>query len=171
MVVLDRVLPDVDGVDLLFALRRRGMMTPTLILSALGEPADRVAGLNAGAEDYLAKPFDGDELLARLRALRRRPVDVARYLRVPGGALDVDTRQVILDGRPTVRLSARECALLLILAGRPRRIFSRNELRLAVFADASVEIVDTYVHYLRRKLGRAVVDTVRGYGYQLGSLR
>jgi two-component system, OmpR family, response regulator len=171
VVVLDRRLPAGDGLDLLMLLRANGMVTPTLIVSALGNPADRVAGLDAGAEDYLTKPFDVDELLARLRALRRRHLDTARRLPVPGGLLDLDTRQVLLPDRPGPRLSVRECALLATLAGRPRKVFSRDELRMLAFDDAGVEIVDTYVHYLRRKLGRAVVDTVRGYGYQLGTQR
>jgi two-component system, OmpR family, response regulator QseB len=171
VVVLDRRLPGIDGLSLLVSLRLKGMVTPTLVLSALGSPADRVIGLDAGAEDYLAKPFDDDELLARLRSLRRRHLDTPRRLPVPGGVLDLDTRRVMLDGRPVVRLSARECTLLITLAGRPRRVFSRDELRALVFDDAGVEIVDTYVHYLRRKLGRTVVATVRGYGYQLGPLR
>lgn len=170
VVVLDRKLPGVAGLSMLVSLRRKGIVTPMLVLSALGSPADRVTGLDAGAEDYLAKPFDDDELLARLRALRRRHHDTARRLPVPGGVLDLDTRRVILDGRPEVRLSARECALLTTLAGRPRRVFSRNELRVMVFDDAGFEIVDVYVHYLRRKLGRTVIATVRGYGYQLGPL-
>lgn len=171
VVLLDRRLPGADGLDVLLALRRKGMVTPTLVLSALGDPADRVAGLDAGAEDYLAKPFDVDELLARLRALRRRHFDTARYVRVPGGVLDRDTRQVTLVGQPGVRLSARECALLTTLAGRPHRVFSRDELRLLAFDGVGVEIVDTYVHYVRRKLGRTIIATVRGYGYRMGPLR
>jgi two-component system response regulator QseB len=171
VVVMDRRLPAGDGLELLILLRAKGMLTPTLVLSALGNPADRVTGLDAGAEDYLAKPFDADELLARLRALRRRHLDTSRRLPVPGGMLDLDTRQVIRPDQPGLRLSVRESALLATLAGRPRKVFSRDELRTSVFDDRGVEIVDTYVHYLRRKLGRDVVDTVRGYGYQLGALR
>jgi two-component system response regulator QseB len=169
VVLLDRGLPAINGLDLLARLRSHGMTTPTLILSALGNPADRVDGLDAGAEDYLGKPFDVDELLARLRALRRRHLDAARRLPVPGGVLDLDTRQVAVAGGRPVRLSARECTLLATLAARPRKIFSRDELRMLVFDDAGVETVESYVHYVRRKLGAAVVDTVRGRGYQLGS--
>jgi two-component system response regulator QseB len=90
---------------------------------------------------------------------------------VPGGVLDRDTRQVTLVGQPGVRLSARECDLLTTLAGRPHRVFSRDELRLLAFDGVGVEIVDTYVHYVRRKLGRSIISTVRGYGYQVGPLR
>jgi two-component system, OmpR family, response regulator QseB len=169
VVVLDRGLPAIDGLDLLTRLRSHGMTTPTLILSALGNPADRVDGLDAGAEDYLGKPFDIDELLARLRALRRRHLDEARRLPVPGGVLDLDTRQVVIAGAPVVRLSARECTLLATLAARPGKVFSRSELRSLAFDDAGVETIETYVHYVRRKLGPGVVDTVRGRGYQLGT--
>src|SRR5262249_6155830 len=95
VLVLDRRLPALDGLDLLRRLRRSGVTTPTLMLSALGNPADRVAGLDAGAEDYLAKPFDVEELLARLRALRRRHLDAARMLPLGELGLDLDTRQVV----------------------------------------------------------------------------
>ncbi len=170
VIVLDRGLPAVEGLDLLTRLRGKGVVTPTLVLSALANPADRVVGLDAGAEDYLPKPFDIDELLARLRALRRRHVDVARSVPVPGGQLDLDTRLVAIDTEPTpVRLSERECALLAVLASRPSRVFARADLLELVFDSAASEVVvDTYVHYLRRKLGKHVVETVRGRGYQLG---
>jgi two-component system response regulator QseB len=169
LVLLDRGLPAIDGLDLLTRLRTNGLTTPTLILSALGNPADRVTGLDAGAEDYLGKPFDIDELLARLRALRRRHLDEAQRLPVRGGVLDLETRQVAMAGRPVVRLSPRECTLLATLAARPKKVFSRDELRLLAFEDAGVETVETYVHYVRRKLGPDVVETVRGRGYQLGA--
>lgn len=169
VLVLDRGLPALDGLDLLARLRLKGVTTPTLVLSALGNPADRVAGLDAGAEDYLAKPFDIDELLARLRALRRRHLDAARVLPLPGGQLDLDTRLAAFGAQPPVRLSERECATLALLAARPSRVFSREDLLDLVFDDAESDaVVETYVHYLRRKLGKRVIDTVRGRGYQLG---
>jgi len=180
LVVLDRGLPAVEGLDMLERLRGRGVTTPALVLSALGNPSDRVEGLDAGAEDYLAKPFDIDELLARLRALLRRHRDSGRHVQVPGGRLDLDSRQVTVgppDGpggaasAEPVQLSERECALLSTLAARPTRVYSRAELLAAVFEDAeSGNVVDTYVHYLRRKLGRHIVRTVRGGGYQMGRL-
>ena len=186
LVVLDRGLPSIEGLDLLGRLRSRGVTAPTLVLSALGNPSDRVEGLDAGAEDYLSKPFDVDELLARLRALSRRHRDTARTLCLPGGRLDLDSRQVVAGdlsqplgaeadasaaGSPVVQLSERECSLLATLGSRPARVFGRGELRGMVFGDAESEVVvDTYVHYLRRKLGRGVVRTVRGRGYQLGHL-
>jgi two-component system response regulator QseB len=171
VLLLDRRLPAIEGLDLLAKLRASGVLTPTLVLSALANPADRVDGLDAGAEDYLGKPFDVQELLARLRALRRRHLDTARRLQLPGGLLDLDTRQVVVDGLPAVRLSERECSLLATLASRPGKVFSRDELRVLAFEDAGVETVETYVHYVRRKLGRGVIDTVRGTGYQLGASR
>jgi two-component system response regulator QseB len=171
VLLLDRGLPALDGLDVLGRLRRGGMTTPALVLSALGTPADRVAGLDAGAEDYLGKPFDIDELLARLRALRRRHLDTARELPLGDRRLNLDTREVSggAPGQPPVRLSQRECDLLATLAARPGRVFSRDNLLAQVFVEAdNTVVVDTYVHYLRRKLGRGVVVTVRGRGYQLG---
>jgi two-component system response regulator QseB len=171
VLLLDRRLPVVGGMDLLAGLRSRGVTTPVLMLSAIAQAADRVEGLDAGAEDYLGKPFDIDELLARLRALRRRHLDEARSLPIGSGRLDLDTRQVH-PADPHVepiRLSDRECTLLATLATRPGRVYSRHDLIAIVFPDAENEIVvDTYVHYLRRKLGRKVVATVRGRGYQMG---
>jgi two-component system, OmpR family, response regulator len=173
VMVLDRRLPAIDGLDLLTRLRGRGVLTPVLVLSALGNPTDRVRGLDAGAEDYLAKPFDVDELLARLRALCRRHHDLARTLPLGVRYLNLDNRcvQRSPDGadRDAIKLSERECALLATLASRSLRVFSRDELRRAVFDGGQSDVlVDTYVHYLRRKLGRAIVTTVRGVGYQLG---
>lgn len=168
VIVLDRRLPALEGLDVLARIRAKGVVAPTLVLSALGTPAARVAGLDAGAEDYLTKPFDLDELLARLRALLRRHLDTARAVRLPGGSLDLDARLATI-GDGAVRLSERECAVLGLLARRPNKVFSREELLLSVFDNAeSQAVVDTYVHYLRRKLGKRIIDTVRGSGYQLG---
>lgn len=175
VVVLDRRLPALDGLDLLSRLRGQGVTTPVLVLSALSNPADRVAGLDAGAEDYLGKPFDVDELLARLRALRRRHLDTARWLPIGSWRLDLDTRQVLVapgaaEPASPVRLSERECALLAVLAGRPTQVFTRRELLRLAFPEADSDaVIDTYVHYVRRKLGRAVIATVHGRGYQLGA--
>ncbi len=171
VILLDRMLPGIEGLDVVGRWRRSGRTAPVLVLSALGTPTERVAGLDAGAEDYLTKPFDVDELLARLRALRRRHLDTARQLPVGSGRLDLDAREFLpgaAAGSP-VPLSERECELLATLAARPGRVFSREDLLLTVFTEAeSPIVVDTYVHYLRRKLGRDVVRTVRGRGYRLG---
>jgi len=171
-IVLDRGLPAIEGLDLLGRLRARGVVTPVLVLSALGLARDRVDGLDAGAEDYLTKPFDIDELLARIRALMRRHEDVADTVAVPGGRLVVSARTVVAGAGETLFVSERECALLAVLARRPTRVFTRDELMAEVFPDAEDDgVVDTYVHYLRRKLGRDAVRTVRGLGYQLGAER
>jgi len=171
-IVLDRGLPAIEGLDLLGRLRARGVVTPVLVLSALGLARDRVDGLDAGAEDYLTKPFDIDELLARIRALMRRHEDVADTVAVPGGRLVVSARTVVAVAGETLFVSERECALLAVLARRPTRVFTRDELMAEVFPDAEDDgVVDTYVHYLRRKLGRDAVRTVRGLGYQLGAER
>jgi two-component system response regulator QseB len=169
ILLLDRRLPGIDGLDLLVRLRAKGVDTPVLVLSALGNPADRVEGLDSGADDYLAKPFDIEELLARLRALGRRHLDRARVLPVPHGRIDLDTRLVHVDGARSVRLSERESELLAILAAGPGWVHTRAGLLTRVFPDTkNPGVVDTYVYYLRCKLGRAVIDTVRGRGYQLG---
>jgi two-component system, OmpR family, response regulator len=169
-IVLDRGLPAIEGLDLLGRWRAKGVAVPVLVLSALGLARDRVDGLDAGAEDYLSKPFDIDELLARIRALLRRHGDVTDTLAVPGGRLVVSARTVVGATGETQFVSERECALLAMLARRPQRVFSRGELVAAVFPDAEEDgVVDTYVHYLRRKLGRGSIRTVRGLGYQLGT--
>ncbi|MBH0123739.1 response regulator transcription factor [Rhodococcus zopfii] len=169
VVVLDRGLPGRDGIEVLRALRRRGVGTPVLVLTARGTLGDRVEGLDAGAEDYLVKPFEIPELLARLRALRRRRFDGAEQLPVAGRRLDLASRTVIGDDG-VVELSASECALLAVLAAAPGQVFTRGQLLDAAFGAAgALGTVDTYVHYLRRKLGPDVVRTVRGVGYRLGS--
>lgn len=168
--VVDRGLPGADGLDMVVRARRAGVETPVLVLTARGTVQDRVEGLDAGAEDYLVKPFEVDELLARLRALLRRHGDGAALLRVPGGRLDVAGRAVHRTQGGTVDLTARESALLELLARRPSRAWSREEVLERVFdRDDVPNTVDTYVHYLRRKLGTGVVVTVRGIGYRLGA--
>lgn len=169
VMVVDRGLPAIEGVDLVARLRSRGVATPIMFLTARGTLADRVEGLDVGAEDYLVKPFEIDELLARLRALLRRHRDHSRTLNLGRRRLDVAGRRVEGGGEAPVELSGRECALLQLLAARPAQVFTREELLTSVFDDAdSTGIVDTYVHYLRRKLGRNAVRTVHGLGYRMG---
>jgi len=171
VLVIDRRLPVLDGLDLLRRLRSRPVRSPVLLLTGMGSVPDRVDGLDAGADDYLAKPFDLDELTARLRALCRRSLDVSEVLRIGSGRLDVSRREVVLEDGERVSLAAREFELLWALATRPDAVYSRAELRRTVFDEAHApSIVDTYVYYLRRKLGRKAVRTVRGVGYRLGSL-
>ena len=167
--IVDRGLPVMDGSELVAVLRSRGIATPALLLTARGAVEDRVEGLDAGAQDYLVKPFEIPELLARVRALLRRP-DGRSTLRAGGICLDRVTRMVTGTDGGAVELSEREAALLAALMGAPRRIFTRGQLLDAVFAGAdSSGVIDTYVHYLRRKLGRDVVRTVHGTGYRLGT--
>jgi two-component system response regulator QseB len=171
VMVIDRLLPALDGLDLVARLRSRSVPARALMLTALGTVGDRIAGLDAGADDYLVKPFDLDELSARIRALCRRTSAPPASFRVGGGRLDLVARDAVLPDGTRVALSAREFELLRVLAARPGGVHSRAELRRRVFDEAAApSIVDTYVYYLRRKLGRAVVRTVHGLGYRLGTL-
>lgn len=172
VLIIDRGLPAIEGLDLLGRLRRSGTEAPALILTALGTVADRVAGLDGGAEDYVVKPFDVAELLARVRVLlRRQAAPAAHVLAVGDAEFDLISRTVTAaDGTPTT-LSGRESDLLRLLAESPSRVFTRGEIVAKVFPESGTEtLADTYVHYLRRKLGAAVVTTVRGTGYRLGRL-
>jgi two-component system, OmpR family, response regulator QseB len=170
LLLLDRGLPAVQGLDVLTRLRARGVTAPALVLTARGSVADRVDGLDAGADDYLTKPFAVEELLARLRALLRRHQDRAEALQVGERTVELASRTVTGGSGPAVELTGREAELLVLLARRPSRVFSRDELLLLVFSEVdSATVVDTYVHYLRRKLGRGVIRTVRGVGYRMGS--
>ena len=167
--IVDRGLPVMDGSDLVALLRSQGVTTPALILTARGSVDDRVEGLDRGAQDYLVKPFEVPELLARVRALLRRADDRA-ILRAGSPRLDRINRTVrcAADGED-VELSEREAALLAALRGAPQRIFTRSQLLEVAFDGADTPgAVDTYVHYLRRKLGRGIVQTVRGIGYRCG---
>jgi two-component system response regulator QseB len=165
--IVDRGLPVMDGSDLVALLRSRGVATPVLLLTARGSVADRVEGLDAGAQDYLVKPFEIPELLARVRALLRR-TDDRGILRVGGLCLDRISHVASIGGEE-VELSEREAALLAALMSAPHRILTRRQLLEIVFDGAdSPGAVDTYVHYLRRKLGRGVIRTVHGTGYRLG---
>lgn len=171
VMIIDRGLPAIEGVDLVKRLRARGSRTPMLLLTARGTSEDRVEGLDAGAEDYVVKPFDVDELLARLRALLRRHQETAVTIDLGDRLLDTAQRSVSGGAAESVHLSAREFELLHLLAVHPGRVFSRDELRDRVFQQTdSPNAVDTYVYYLRRKLGRDAIRTVRGLGYRLGSV-
>ena len=171
VMVVDRGLPAIEGVDLVSRLRSRGIADPILLLTARNTVADRVEGLDAGAQDYLAKPFDIEELLARLRALLRPVSALAEELPVgPRRLVLAENRVTSGDGAPDVILSRREAELLAVMARRPKRVFTRDELLDRIFDGAETPgAVDTYVHYLRRKLGAGVVETVHGVGYRLGA--
>ncbi|WP_099024660.1 response regulator transcription factor [Mycolicibacterium palauense] len=167
--IVDRGLPVLDGAELIAVLRGRGISTPALLLTARGTLDDRVEGLDAGAEDYLVKPFEVPELLARVRALLRRH-DGGTLLSAGGLRLDRLSRTVFDEAEPIgIELSQRESDLLAVLMAAPRRVFTRGQLLQSVFGGAeSAGAVDTYVHYLRRKLGKDVVRTVHGSGYRFG---
>jgi DNA-binding response OmpR family regulator len=169
--VVDRGLPVMDGVELVALLRSRGISTPALILTGRGSVMDRVEGLDAGAQDYLVKPFEVPELLARVRALLRRSDDAATVLNAGGLRLDMLARRAggtAVEG-PDVELTDRECALLATLMQAPRRVFSRPQLLVHAFDGVDSDgAVDLYVHYLRRKLGKKVITTVHGSGYRFG---
>ncbi len=169
--VVDRGLPVMDGADLVALLRSRGITTPALILTARGSVEDRVEGLDAGAQDYLVKPFEVPELLARVRALLRRTDSAGAVVQAGGLRLDRVTRRVAGATRDglEVELSEREASLLGTLMAAPKRVFSRARLLESVFDGAeSAGAVDLYVHYLRRKLGKQVIRTVHGTGYRFG---
>jgi len=160
-----------DGLDVLRALRSREDRTPVIVLTARDALGDRVKGLDAGADDYLAKPFELDELLARIRAVRRRHGGRAENLLVHGSVtIDAATRQVTKDGAP-VLLSAREFAVLEALMQRPGALLSRAQLEDRLYGwgeEIESNAVSVYIHQLRRKLGADFIRTVRGVGYMVG---
>jgi two-component system response regulator QseB len=170
LVLLDLGLPKKNGLDLLKEIRRSGNKIRVLIVTARDAVADRVAGLDAGADDYLTKPFSLDELQARMRALLRR--DVARednVLRHRTLTLDTATRTVTHDGR-TVELTAREFALLAALLERPGAALSKAQLEERVYRwgeELESNAVEVHIHHLRKKLGPDAIRTIRGVGYAL----
>jgi two-component system, OmpR family, response regulator QseB len=168
VVLLDLGLPGLGGLDVLQEHRRRGGQAPVLILTAQDAVADRVAGLDAGADDYLAKPFDLDELAARVRALHRRSTGRAVPLLEHGAlVLDPAAHQVLSDGVP-VALSSREFEILHALLEHPGRPISRARLeeRLYGWGDqVESNAVEVHVHALRKKLGAGLIKTLRGVGY------
>jgi len=174
MAVVDVMLPGMDGLHVASTLRERGVTTPILMLTARDTVDDRVAGLRAGADDYLVKPFAFKELVARIDALARRAprADDDGSMTVENVRLDPRARRVTVDGQ-TVDLTAKEFDLLACLMEHRGRVLSRVELKELVWDfsfDAQTKVVDLYVHYLRRKLGSAadIIETVRGVGYVVG---
>ncbi len=169
--VLDLGLPKRDGLWLLKDLRERGNPLPVLILTARDSSADKIAGLDAGADDYLTKPFDLFELQARLRALIRRAGGSATpRLEHAGVVLEPASKRVSRDGQP-VTLSAREFALLRDLLSHKNHIRTRAQLEESLYAwgeETGSNTVEVYIHHLRKKLGAQFIRTVRGLGYRLG---
>jgi DNA-binding response OmpR family regulator len=174
LVLLDLGLPRRDGLDVLRALRARKDGTPVLIVTARDAVQERITGLDAGADDYVLKPYDLQELLARIRALVRRaqgradPVLEIHGLRLNPVTREVTRRREGAAADEAVPLSAREWAVLEVLMARPGVVFSRAQIEEKLYAwkdDVSSNAVEVYIHGLRKKLGNAVIQTVRGLGY------
>jgi two-component system response regulator QseB len=168
LVLLDLGLPGRDGIEVLRELRGRGDATPVIIVTARDDVQNRIAGLDAGADDYIVKPFDLDEVAARMRSVLRRVAGRGDpRIRHRGIALDPVTHEVERDGEPVV-LSAHEFSVLEALLQRPGSVLSRAQLEDRIYGwGGSVEsnAIEVYVHGLRRKLGSDVIRTLRGVGY------
>lgn len=171
-VLLDLGLPRQDGMKVLANLRRKGFTPPVLIVTARDQIPERVVGLDAGADDFIVKPFDLDELGARLRAATRRHNGRAQPQINRGGlSLDPAARRITLHGKP-VPLTAREYALLLHLLTHRGRVQTRQQLQDALYGwgdEADSNVVEVHIHHLRRKLGKDLVRTVHGHGYLIAS--
>lgn len=174
LVLLDLMLPDGQGITFLRDLRRKGSVMPVVILTALDQISDRIAGLNAGADDYMTKPFDLSELSARLSAVARR------YSGNPNPLVEVGDLQIDLAARTILRsghridLTAREWALFEAFVQRPGQVISKAQMeeRLYAFgAEIESNTIEVHVGRLRKKLGHDAVETVRGIGYRLGGAR
>ncbi|MCI0141361.1 response regulator transcription factor [Arthrobacter bambusae] len=167
--VIDRGLPVMDGIALIKAIRAKGIATPILILTALGATDEKIRGLDAGANDYMSKPFDAMELAARLRALTRTYAQPPQTLEIGDWELDAGARSMRSVYGSVVTLTAKEAGLLETLAGEPERVFTREDLINTLFHPTDQPgVIDTYVHHLRRKISKSVVRTVHGLGYQIG---
>ena len=174
LILLDLMLPDGRGIPFLRGLRARGDVTPVIILTALDQISDRIEGLNAGADDYMVKPFDLSELSARLKAVARRYSGNPNPLIEIGDlAIDLAARRVTRAGKP-VALTAREWVLFEAFVQRPGQLMSKAQLEERLYAfDDEVEsnTIEVHVSRLRKKLGHEVIETVRGIGYRLGAGR
>lgn len=174
LILLDRMLPEQSGLDILTRMRSLGMQTPVIITTALNGLGDRITGLDAGADDYLVKPYDMAELLARIRAVSRRPVQLESRI-IKFADLSLDLANATLTG-PTdcCVLSKREADLISLLIQNPNRTLARATILARVWgADAPVEDgnIDNYIHFLRRRLHNvgslSIIKTARGVGYAL----
>jgi two-component system OmpR family response regulator/two-component system response regulator QseB len=167
-VLLDLGLPGQDGMTLLRRLRRRGYVQPILIITARHEVSDRVEGLDAGADDFVIKPFDLEELGARVRAAVRRNAGRASD-EILHGDIQIDRgRRLVRQAGHAVPLTAREFALLLFLLGRPGQVLTRNALEESLYGwgdEVESNAIEVHIHHLRRKLGRGLIRTIHGVGY------
>lgn len=171
LVLLDLRLPDGRGIDFLRQMRTEGDTTPVIILTAHDQISDRIEGLNSGADDYLVKPFNLDELSARILAVSRR-YSGAPQTTITIGALTIrPADRAVRNGKQEVALSSREWAVLDSLISRPSAIVSKSQIEEALYAfgsEVESNTVEVYVSRLRKKLGKDIVETVRGIGYRLG---
>ena len=172
LILLDLMLPDGRGIGFLKELRARGDVTPVIILTALDQVSDRIEGLNAGADDYIVKPFDLAELSARISSVGRRYSGNPNPI-ITHGALEIDlaSRSVRRDGKQ-VHLTSREWALFEAVLSRPGQLLSKAQLEEKLYAfDAEIEsnTIEVHVSRLRKKLGPGVIETERGLGYRLGA--
>lgn len=170
LVLLDLGLPGRDGFAVLQGLRARKNRTPVLIVTARDAITQRVQGLDAGADDYIVKPYDLHELLARIRALIRRAAGRAEPVYTHAGvSVDPATREVLVNGKPVI-LSAREWAILEPLLARPGTVFSRRQLEEKLYSwkdGVNSNAVEVYIHGLRKKIGAQLIQNVRGVGYMM----
>lgn len=170
LIILDLGLPGLDGLQVLSTLRAHQKNTPTIILSARGTTQNRIDGLNAGADDYLVKPFDLDELFARIHAVERRSSGAAsNVLRMGEIQLDLGAMTVLYQGAE-VALQRREFSLLKKLMESPRQVFTREQLEESLYgwtSDLGSNAIDVYVHNIRKKLYTDVIKTLRGVGYRI----
>ncbi|MFK4257777.1 response regulator [Agrobacterium tumefaciens] len=170
LILLDMRLPDGDGITLLQSLRNRDDSTPVIILTAHDQVSDRIAGLNAGADDYLVKPFDLNELSARMLAVSRRYEGrSAPVIRLPGIEINQVARNIVVDGTAQT-LSAREWAVLEKLVEHPGAVVSKSQLHDTLYefgAEIESNTVEVYISRLRKKIGHDRVETVRGVGYTI----
>ena len=170
IVVLDLGLPDMDGLDVLKRVRRRGSAIPVLILTARSSIDSRVSGLDGGADDYLPKPFETPELIARLRVIERRlSTSQDSVIRVADVELDTISQQVLCNGEP-VDLPRREYMVLKMLMENVGKVQTRQQLETRLYSwgeEVSSNAVEVHVHHLRKKLGNNLIKTVRGVGYTI----
>jgi DNA-binding response OmpR family regulator len=172
LIILDLMLPRMDGVSFCKKLRQGSIHTPILILTAKGQVGDKVEGLDAGADDYITKPFSFEELLARIRALIRRPQKTSgEKLTVDGLTLDTKTYEVKRSDKE-IPLSNKEYSLLEYLMRHPNLILTKDQIIAHVWnyeADILPNTVEVYIGYLRNKIGKDLIKTVRGFGYKICS--
>ena len=170
LVILDLGLPDMDGLDVLRELNRGERPLPVLVLTARNTTADKVSGLNLGADDYLAKPFDLSELFARLRALERRTALFQTVKIIIGPmVLDTSTLEVTVDDEP-VEITRREMMLLKALMENPGRVLSRDKLESSIYGweeELASNSIDVHIHNLRKKIPDGFIKTIRGVGYSI----